>query len=293
MSRRVAALGDSLSCGEGVGIHIEPDQTWAALLSHALPGASLSQLSVAGARVREVRSHQLPQALADPPVLATVLIGLNDIIRTGFAPDRFRADLTTVVGELTATGATVLMATLHDPGVMRPLPLPARLWRQLAARVAVVNDTVRDVAAGDPRIRVVDLAGLGSLRRAGAWEVDRVHPSPAGHQVIAAAAVRALRGSDLSPFTPVPAQSMPRAAGRPARMKWVVTCGIPWLVQHGGRVVPAALSMGLRESGGGDPVAATDDRGPFQAATGQPPLGSAGTGRGQIAGTPEVARALG
>lgn len=147
---RVVALGDSLSCGEGVGIHVQPGQTWVALLADALPGGSLHQLSVAGARVRDVLNHQLPGAMGQRPDLATVLVGLNDIIRTGFHPDRFRADLAEIVMGLRAADACVLLA-------------------------------------------------------------------------------------------------IPATAGRPARIKWIVTCGVPWLVQHGvERALPAAAFLGFQ-----------------------------------------------
>lgn len=56
-------LGDSFSCGEGVGLDIRPVQTWTALLCQALPGSRLANLSTAGARVRDVRRIQLPEAV--------------------------------------------------------------------------------------------------------------------------------------------------------------------------------------------------------------------------------------
>lgn len=286
----MVSLGDSLSCGEGVGIHVEPGHTWGALLTTAIPGAGLLQLATAGARIRDVLTQQLAQALTCRPDLATVLVGLNDIIRAGFRPDRFRADLTTLVRALTATGTTVLLATLHDPGVLRPLPLTPQLRRQLTARVDMVNDAVRELA--EDRVRVLDLTGIRELRLLGAWEVDRVHPAPAGHRLIAAAAVKALAGADLPTLAPMSPQPIPIEAGRAARARWILAHGIPWLVQHGGRVAPAALAMGRNGSGGHDPVIGSHGCGPLQATAGQPPLGRARAGLGEHAGTPEVAGAI-
>jgi lysophospholipase L1-like esterase len=293
---KVVALGDSLSCGEGVGIHVPSAQTWVTQLARAVPDAELSQLAVAGARAADVRREQLPNALSHRPALATVLVGLNDISRPGFHPDRFRDDLSTITRALRAAGATVLLATLHDPGALCPLPLPPQVRRHLLARVTVVNDIVSDLAAGDDGIRVLDLPGIAPLRRLGAWEVDRVHPSPAGHRLMAAAAVEALAGGGLPRLAPIACQPMPRAAGRRARARWILTCGVPWLVRHGGRVAPTVLTMrhdGQAGSAGHDPVSRADDRGPFQTAAGEPPLGRVRTGFGEHAGTPEVARSLG
>lgn len=295
MSTRVVAVGDSLSCGEGVGIHVAPDQTWAAQLTASIPAAGLTQLSVAGARLCDVIDHQLPQALACRPDLATVLVGLNDIIRAGFGPDRFRADLIALVHALSATGATVLVATLHDPGWTRPVPLTPRLRRHLGERVAIVNDAVRDAVRdlADGRIRLLDVARIGDLCHLGAWEVDRVHPSPAGHRLIAAAAVQALHGTDLPTPAPLPRHPMPLPAGRLARASWILTCGIPWLVQHGGRVAPAAFAMGFDGSTRGEPVHGGHDRGAIQPAAVHPPPRRAYSGFGEHAGKPEVARAVG
>jgi len=284
---RVVALGDSLSCGEGVGIHLDPGHTWTALLTDQIPDADLIQLAQPGARVRDVLRRQLPAALTCRPDLATVLVGLNDIIRAGFHPDRFRDDLTNLVEAVAATGATVLVATLHDPGVLRPLPLTPRLRSQLTARVALVNRNVRDLAA--ERIRVLDLAAIRELRLLGAWEVDRVHPSRAGHRLILAAAVQALAGSEVPTLPTPPAHPIPTPAGRAARARWILAHGFPWLVRHGGRVAPAALAMGRNSSGGDDPIGSR----PLQATADEPTLGRARPGVGEHAGAPEVARALG
>ena len=41
---RVIALGDSITCGEGVGVRVHLAHTWAAVLAHAL-GAELDLLA--------------------------------------------------------------------------------------------------------------------------------------------------------------------------------------------------------------------------------------------------------
>ena len=56
----VVALGDSLTCGEGVGVRVRPEDTWVALLARALPAGRLVRLAVPGARVADVRCGQLP-----------------------------------------------------------------------------------------------------------------------------------------------------------------------------------------------------------------------------------------
>lgn len=252
MSSTIVALGDSFSCGEGVGLDIRPEQTWTALLCDALPGARLLNLSTAGARVRDVRRDQLPAAVAAAPELTTIMVGLNDVIRSGLSARQLEVDMRALVGELHGRGATVLISRWHDPGVV--LGLPTGLRRALAQRLAWVNDAVDAATAGgtskrgsgDPHVLTLDLARVPELLDPGAWAVDGVHPSPAGHRAIALSATRILVDSGL-PGLRIPEVPdllpMPPRPGRMGRVGWLLSRGLPWLVQHSGRVAPAVLSM--------------------------------------------------
>lgn len=278
MSVTVVALGDSFSCGEGVGLDIRREQTWTSLLCEALPGSRLMNLSSAGARVRDVRRQQLPTAVAARPALATIMVGLNDVIRSGLSAAQLIVDMQALVGELRDRGATVLIARWHDPGAV--LGLPAGLRRALALRLAWVNaavDAAVDAAVscgptrdldvlvgsaarsgeqadnyvkimreGGPCVLTLDLGRIPELADPGAWAVDGVHPSPAGHRAIALSATRILADSGLSGLR-IPEVAdlfpMPPGPGSGPRSRWLLTRGLPWLAQHSGRVAPAILSM--------------------------------------------------
>jgi len=344
MSVTVVALGDSFSCGKGVGLDIRPEQTWTALLCDALPGARLVNLSRAGARVRDVRRHQLPAAVTARPELATIMVGLNDVIRSGLSAEQLVLDMRHLVGELYDAGATVLIARWHDPGAV--LHLPAGLHRALAARLTWVNDAVdaavADGAPGPPPARdldvvvgstavsgqrtdnnvkitrevhpyllTLDLGRIPELTDPGAWAVDGVHPSPAGHRAIALSAVQilarggwtGLRIPDAADLLPIPP-----GAGRARRAWWLLSRGLPWLAQHSGRVAPAVMSMAVeairdqRREGGASVLAVGQQ--PAARAAGclisavsggaaQSLPGRGVSGVGQGARTPEVTRAAG
>lgn len=227
MKPTLLALGDSISCGEGVGIHLHRSQTWVAQLACALD-ADLELLARSGARVRDVRTEQLPIALQRPASLVTVLIGLNDVIRTGFDAAAVRADLHAVASALRAPGATLVLLRLHDPTLQ--LWLPKRLRRHFVERVRVINAALDDVR-GDG-IVVVDLARVGALRQRGAWAVDRLHPGPVGHQAIAAAATIALRDAGLAVPNPIPMPEVPKGPTRRAEGRWLVRHFMPYLARH-------------------------------------------------------------
>ena len=247
MSLRVVSLGDSTSCGEGVGLSVEPALTWPARLAAALPGGELLPLATAGARVRDVRARQLGLAVEARPHLATLLIGLNDVSRGGFCDDDVRADLLGVVRTLRLSGATVLLGRLHDP--CRHLPLPAALCAAVRRRVDVVNAAVdeataaaaRDGAGGD--VHVLDLARLPALRLRRAWAVDRVHPHGEAHGLIAAEAARVLVHAGL-PVDRVQVAGLPsRAPSHAHEAWWTARHGLPWLASHARDVVLPAVRL--------------------------------------------------
>lgn len=243
MSVQVVALGDSTSCGEGVGLSVPLHRTWPALLAAAVPGAALLPLATAGARVRDVRAVQLGPALDAEPHLATLLIGLNDVSRGGFDAVDVAADLTSVVRALRRTGATVLLGRLHDP--TRHLPLPAQLGQAVRERVAAVNAAVdRAYDEGAGTVHLLDLERVPGLRLRQAWAVDRLHPSEGAHVLVAGAAAAVLRDAELPVGTPDPGRLPRRAPGRMRTTWWAARHGAPWLVGHTREVLLPALSAG-------------------------------------------------
>ena len=196
-------------------------------LGALLPGLKVQRLAVSGSTSAEVREQQLPQALAARPVLASVLVGLNDVLRTRCDRDELVENLGGTLSTLRYAGVSVLIATLHDP--TGQLHLPKSLARRVSQRVATVNDVVRAAAADDPGIRAVDLATEPRLAAGGAWASDRVHLSVHGHTVLAAVAARAL-GIDAPP---VPAP--PPGPGALRHLHWLLTSGTFWFVNGGAR----------------------------------------------------------
>jgi lysophospholipase L1-like esterase len=237
----VVALGDSFTCGEGVGVRVQPEDTWVALLARALPAGRLVRLAVPGARVADVRTGQLPLVPGGADV-ATLLVGLNDVARSGFDAAAVGADLLETVAALRSRADDVLLGRLHDAGAL--LPLPARVAQATRRRIEGVNAAV-DEAARWSGVRVLDLRLVPVLARPGGWSVDRVHPSPAGHQGMAAAAIEALRAAGRQPGRPIVEVVEPRGSSWSARGWWAVRHGLPYAACHvweiGGPIASAVL----------------------------------------------------
>lgn len=224
----LVALGDSLSCGEGVGVRVPQERTWVALLAGALD-ARLVPLARPGATVHDVAGRQV--AAAPPGEVATVLVGLNDITRAGWSPEAFADALFRVVTRLRA--GSVLLGRVHDP--TRLLPLPRRVRAGIATRVAQVNAAVDACARADTRVRIVDVGAVPDLALRRSWAADRLHPELAGHWALAAAAagVAAAAGHRVAGLPPAPAPVPPPTLAAEAR--WLAAHGLPWLARHGGR----------------------------------------------------------
>lgn len=232
---RYTALGDSITEGWrdpviGMG---EPWFGWADRLALALDadkqaagGARLefANLAVRGRRVRHVVEEQIPHAISLRADLVSVLIGSNDLPAFRSDPDELAARLDEGVAALRNSGATVLLATVFDPG--RALPL-----RAVRSRAALFNAHLATVAERNDAI-LLDLWGLPELRDRSGWADDRVHPSTRGHLAIARAAARRL-GATAVPEQPT--AELPQVAHLSNRV-WARRHLLPWLGRRVRRV---------------------------------------------------------
>lgn len=273
MTGRLAAFGDSFSCGEGVGTTLDPRWTWVSVLARAM-GYDVAVHARAGTTTREVAAQVRAAPGAD---VATLLVGLNDVVRADFDADRVRQDFARLVAELAAKHSTVLVARWHDPVGLRPVPVPvpAQLCARIAGRVACINDAASAAAALHGAL-VLDLGVLPALRERAAWAVDRVHPSRYGQHVIAAAAGAVLRDAGY-PVRVEPAEP-PIQVGRLDEARWLVAYGAPWLVKRLRRVALPVAALAVRagsssafatgEPPQGRPLSGPDEFGGQRAVTG-------------------------
>ncbi|MFC5645706.1 SGNH/GDSL hydrolase family protein [Kitasatospora cinereorecta] len=246
MAVRFVALGDSLT--EGIGDPVPSGRRgWAALLAPTLSDGLVDfhNLARSGALSRDLAYEQLPAAIALRPHVAAVMIGGNDTLRASFDIVRTARHLDTALAALSAAGAVPLTACLPDPG--RLLRLPAPMARPLARRMRAVNAVVHELSA---RHRAVHLhvARLPWQRERFLLSVDRLHPSAAGHQRIAAGfhALLAAEGHPVGFPAPPLAAAPPGAA---ADLWWMATRGTRWIAARSTDLLPGLLSLAAAESG--------------------------------------------
>jgi lysophospholipase L1-like esterase len=225
---RYVALGDSQT--EGVG---DPDgrsglRGWADRFADRLvidnPGLQYANLAVRGWKVPKVRAQQLPRALAMKPDLASVVAGMNDLMRPRFDMAGVLNDIEAMVTALIEVGAKVITFTYPDIGAIAPVARP------LSGRIHALNKEMRALSA---RIgaTLIDFEPLETLARdPRVWTADRVHLSPLGHDLCAHAVANTLgvTGADSSWREPLPERPAP-GGGILSETFWVVRHFAPWV----------------------------------------------------------------
>ncbi|MFI2436007.1 SGNH/GDSL hydrolase family protein [Streptomyces sp. NPDC018693] len=228
---RYVALGDSQTEGLGDGDDRTGPRGWADRLAEHLarhdPAVRYANLAVRGRLAGQVHAEQLAPALALRPDLATVVAGVNDLLRPRFDADEVAAHLEAVFAALTAQGARVATLTFPDLGCVTPLARP------LTPRVTALNARIRD-AAQRHGVVVAETAHHPVVTDRRLWSADRLHAGPLGHARIAAAVAHALAlpGSDDSWSHPLPTPDHPAPTGWRAGLaeaRWAASFLGPWL----------------------------------------------------------------
>ena len=230
--RRYVALGDSTT--EGID-DPSPDGGYrgfadrlAEQLCAAEPELRYANLAIRGRLIRQVHAEQLAPALAMEPDLATVVGGINDLLRRRYDVSEAAGHMDAMLTALVDRGATVATFTLPD---LSAFMTPARLVR---GRLLAYNEALRELGPRTGAL-VVDLARERVAADPRLWSDDRLHANAAGHARIAAALGEALGvmpadGHWAVPLT-VPLTRTWRAA-LAADLAWGWRHLAPWFVRR-------------------------------------------------------------
>jgi lysophospholipase L1-like esterase len=229
---RYVALGDSTTEGmddpDGAGGY----RGWADRLAEHVAAAqgelAYANLGVRGRCAHEIRAEQLPAALAFAPDLATVVAGMNDLLRPRFDAVAIGADIGAMQRALIGRGCTVLTFTIPD--IAHRLAF-GPFATMLSRRTRALDDEIRVVSAAAGAI-LVDLAAHPLASDPRMWAPDRLHANTLGHARTAAALAHALAlpGSDARWLDPLPALPPPPWHARVADdLAWTRDHLLPWL----------------------------------------------------------------
>lgn len=234
----VAALGDSVTAG--VGDSPGPQRGWAAHLARALDAREFRNLARIGARTSDLINEQLHEACALGPDLTTVLIGGNDVLRTGFDPAWIGRQLREVCGSLPGIKVVVLL-----PNPQLVLTRPKVVSRALGRRSAALNEAVERQLGGVRQTLLIDPSQYAHMHARSAWHVDRMHPSAQGHRLLAAHAVGRLEDLGLSQVREI--QTPTIYGSRLGDAWWCVSKGVPWFLKRSVDFLPELVSACWQE----------------------------------------------
>jgi lysophospholipase L1-like esterase len=230
--QRYVAIGDSFT--EGVG-DPDPDRPngwrgWADRFAEALaastgPDFGYANLAIRGRKLPAIIDEQVEPALALEPDLVTIHGGGNDVLRPRVDLDALMSQYDEAVGRLVASGATVAMFTLADPG-LNPV------MRFLRGRTAIFNEGVREIVDRHG-VTLVDLWRMRGWKVAEIMDADRLHLNAIGHQAIAIAVLDALGlRHELAPLALETTPLLSRSEQRRADLDWARTHLAPWVARR-------------------------------------------------------------
>jgi lysophospholipase L1-like esterase len=181
-----AVLGDSLAAGLGAE---SPDELPGVRLARGLAEerdgpVRLVTHAISGSRTTDLEA-QVDRALIDPPDLALVIVGGNDVtskIRVGTSA----ALLGRQVTRLLEAGTTVVVGTCPDLGIILPIPQPLRM---VASRYSLTLARAQRRVLDRLGVRAVSIAALLSpeflARSHELFSADRFHPNGKGYEFAA------------------------------------------------------------------------------------------------------------
>jgi len=236
-------LGDSAAYGTGDEIKAGQFRGWAGFLADAFQeGCDYFNYSRPGAKSKEVLAIQLPKALRQNPDICAVIVGGNDLLRNNFDPVLLYNNLRSCCQQLLAMGSEIIMVELHDPNQLLKLP---KLMRQvLGRRVNAVNAVYRKVAL-EFEIVTVKTRAINNVHDRKNWHIDRMHPGPQGHFMLARNIADQLRKRGWAISMPYQLTITHRT--RSEKFTWLLRNGTPWFFKRSFDLLPAAMILMIFE----------------------------------------------
>ncbi|MBL7501853.1 SGNH/GDSL hydrolase family protein [Frankia sp. CNm7] len=202
--RRFAVLGDSVAAGIREPRPGYLDQSFADRVAAALaaghPETRYRNLGAPWARLADVHSGQLPEAVGLVPDLVLFVAGGNDVVSPDYDVDRLWGDLLEILLPLADLGALVVTVGLFD------LPRSSLAPRRFAAMANLLDrlDTVTAAVAAQVGGIHVDTHHHPRGTDPAIYSSDRLHANSSGHAIASAAIVRALAARLGNPTTATP-----------------------------------------------------------------------------------------
>ncbi len=239
MAITFTVLGDSAAFGTGDFDKAGNPRGWGYYLAQVFhEPCTYFNFSRPGAKSQEVVDIQLARALETEPDLCAVIVGGNDMLRNGFSPTLLKENIERTCRALMEKGSLILMIELHDPAQI--LRVPRLLKRVIRRRVNAVNAVYHQVAR-ELNIILIHTRSIPDVHDLRNWHIDRMHPGPYGHKLLAREMATRLREHGFLIDTPDADVDDPQSRGE--KIWWLVCKGAPWFLKRSVDLLPVALLL--------------------------------------------------
>lgn len=174
-------MGDSTAVTQGA--EYSEGYSYASLQYLAKKHRVISQnFAVSGARVRDVRTTQLAQALVAKPDVVLLAVGANDVTHlTRSAP--FRTDLEAIIQSLQRQNPNVKIIATGVPAMGSVPRLPWPLKQLAGLRTRQLNDIYTEVGTrySLTLAPIAQETGLTFIKHPEYFAADKFHPNAAGY----------------------------------------------------------------------------------------------------------------
>ena len=231
----VMSLGDSISHGIGDSGPECVGPAWGGRLAHRIDAREHRNLSFPGAQSGHLLHLQVPAAVWLKPDLALISIGGNDVLRSSFDPLRIAHDLKSSIARLDEVGTQVVVLGLPDP--RRTVPAPRLIRTALSRRTAAVNAALEHAVAGSSALLLRMWDNPNTYHRS-LWHIDRMHPSPKGHEYLASLVITRLGLEAVrAPLAIAPTSG--------SSTLWLLRNGSVWCAKRSVDLLPGLLRMAI------------------------------------------------
>ena len=239
---RIVALGDSSVFGVGDFGDAIPGvgAGWVGRFAHDVRASAFLNVGRNGARARDLHSYQAATALAFSPDIALICIGTNDVLRGDYSTHQVHEALVALIHMLEKSNTALVFLGLPDPLITAPGPLILR--RILSKRVEALNQVLKGLEVYS-NVRFVDTWGELTSQDSRIWHIDRMHPSPFGHQLIA----DLVRNNLLLQCRAKKRLPIEFEVSKKNELFWLFTNGIKWFSKRSFDLVPALIWIIIRE----------------------------------------------
>jgi lysophospholipase L1-like esterase len=180
-----AALGDSFTAGRD---SVDAER-WADLLAAGMrrvnPDLRYENLAVDGATSAEVLEQQVGPGLDLEPDFVTIICGANDVL-LATRPDvaTYAKNFDAILQRLREGAPEAMLVTATAPEGWQFMELRPRTEARLIEATKQLNDATREIAERYG-VLCLPVAGHPALRDPATFSADGLHPSSAGHKIVA------------------------------------------------------------------------------------------------------------